>query len=222
MSDVSQSFALLKQASGDEMTDLVREFDKRLADPTKIPRGWRPIARELKQQLAMLARDDPDRVRGTLGTSTRFPLLAADVDDSVVAGVLRRANARALCACRVCGARASNLETSLPRGYCPRHSAVYWLIGLVNWRAEGRFFDCSSSAVDGDNRVLASSVAPPRRACGVARARRPIRSGRTPAGGTVRRRGRRRPGRFRRSTFPGMAQEPGIGPRAGQATAGAK
>ena len=131
----SSSLAARIAGDADGRTNLLSEVEKRLASNTAIPTGWRPIAVDLKLQLAMVRQHDPSRVMGVLLGRHRDDgpvLLAAAADDRVVEGMIRRANARASTACRVCGAPAcAPPAPAKDTGCCSKHAAVLWLTALA-------------------------------------------------------------------------------------------
>jgi hypothetical protein len=112
-----------------------------LAEPGRIPAGWRPIALSVRSKLATVTRDRRQRLLvNELPDADPFDTLAPLVAvDPVVAGVIRKANAQARIACRVCGAPRVRSQGGLYDGYCAKHSAVpylQWLIESVALKAK--------------------------------------------------------------------------------------
>lgn len=138
------------------------KLKRKLLGSGPIPRGWQDIVRELDRGLTMLAITNPARISetmviGQLGADGRDGLQVHGADH-VVAGVLRKADARAQASCRICGRR-THRPPGMPSGggYCPQHVAAAWLLWLASQNAEptkssgrGLF---GSAASDGGLRV---------------------------------------------------------------------
>ena len=112
-----------------------------LAEPGRIPVGWRPIALGLRSKLATVASDRRQRLLvNELPDADPFDTLAPLVAvDPVVMGMIRKANTRARIACRACGAARVRSPGGLYDGYCAHHSAVpylRWLIETVALKAK--------------------------------------------------------------------------------------
>lgn len=138
------------------------KLKRELFGSRRIPRGWLRIVGDLDRALGMLALGNPTRVSrivvtGRLGSGGRDGLQVHGADHPV-AGVLRKADARARASCRICGRR-THCPPGMPSGggYCPQHVAAVWLLWLASKNAEptkssgrGLF---GSAASDGGLRV---------------------------------------------------------------------
>ena len=112
-----------------------------LAEPGRIPVGWRPIALGLRSKLATVARDRRQRLLvNELPDADPFDMLAPLVAaDPVVTGMIRKANAQARIACRACGAPRVRSPGGIYESYCAKHSGVpylRWLIETVALKAK--------------------------------------------------------------------------------------
>jgi len=109
-----------------------------LAEPGRIPPGWRPIALRLRATLTTVACDRRSRLRVQENPLfDPFDVLAPLVArDEVVKGMLRKANRQAWLTCRVCAAPSVRLQRGDGGSYCAAHSAAPYLRQLIARAAE--------------------------------------------------------------------------------------